>query len=54
MNLFGYLFILCLGIFPKLYSASKLNVPGVLLPYNHEYPANFTLKVTNHGGCYKW
>nr|XP_045612932.1 nuclear pore membrane glycoprotein 210-like isoform X2 [Procambarus clarkii] len=33
--------------------ASKLNVPRVLLPYNHEIPSNFTLKVFE-GGCYKW
>ncbi|XP_068200875.1 nuclear pore membrane glycoprotein 210 [Palaemon carinicauda] len=32
---------------------SKLNVPRVLLPYNHESPINFTLKVFE-GGCYKW
>ncbi|XP_069952997.1 nuclear pore membrane glycoprotein 210, partial [Cherax quadricarinatus] len=33
--------------------ASKLNVPRVLLPYNHEIPSNFTLKVFE-GGCYRW
>ncbi|XP_045135135.1 nuclear pore membrane glycoprotein 210-like [Portunus trituberculatus] len=33
--------------------ASRLNVPRVLLPYNHHTPTNFTLKVYN-GGCYKW
>ncbi|XP_071543821.1 nuclear pore membrane glycoprotein 210 [Panulirus ornatus] len=33
--------------------ASKLNVPRVLLPYNHEVPINFTLKVYD-GGCYNW
>ncbi|KAK4314544.1 hypothetical protein Pmani_014165 [Petrolisthes manimaculis] len=33
--------------------ASKLNVPRVLLPYNHDGPTNFTLK-TYEGGCYQW
>ncbi|RXG59998.1 Nuclear pore membrane glycoprotein, partial [Armadillidium vulgare] len=33
--------------------AAKLNVPRVLLPYNHGIPSNFTLKVLEEG-CYKW
>lgn len=33
--------------------ASRLNAPRVLLPYNHEIPSNFTLKVYE-GGCYRW
>ncbi|CAL4097838.1 unnamed protein product [Meganyctiphanes norvegica] len=33
--------------------ASKLNVPRVLLPYDHDGPANYTLKVLD-GGCYRW
>lgn len=39
--------------FAVLAQASKLNVPRVLLPYDHDGPANYTLKVLD-GGCYKW
>ncbi|XP_044576324.1 nuclear pore membrane glycoprotein 210 [Cotesia glomerata] len=34
-------------------SASRLNVPRVLLPIFNDFPVNFTLEVTE-GGCYQW
>ncbi|XP_042211678.1 nuclear pore membrane glycoprotein 210-like isoform X2 [Homarus americanus] len=46
-----HLCVLICCLLPLL--ASKLNVPRVLLPYNHEIPSNFTLKVFE-GGCYQW
>ncbi|KAK8388130.1 hypothetical protein O3P69_020192 [Scylla paramamosain] len=38
---------------PRNIQPWPLNVPRVLLPYNHHTPTNFTLKVYN-GGCYQW
>ncbi|KAK8372457.1 hypothetical protein O3P69_011307 [Scylla paramamosain] len=49
----NYLPFLALVLCVTSLCASRLNVPRVLLPYNHHTPTNFTLKVYN-GGCYQW